>query len=68
MRKGIVPIAFVIAGILMLFAGAAVASAEENAAGAVGNFLQNKWVAFGLIFAGVIWYASDEGYLRKAIG
>ena len=58
------PFVLVVAGILMLFAGSAVASAEEGAATSIGNFIQNKWVAVGLIIAGVAWFAHDEGWLR----
>ena len=67
MRKGLVPITLIIAGVLMLFAGSAVASAEESASNAIGNFLQNKWVAIGLIVAGAVWFASEEGYLKRLV-
>ena len=49
----------------MLFAGSAVASAEEGAANALGGLLQNKWLAGGFILAGALWFASEEGYLSK---
>jgi len=62
------PIILVVLGVFMLFAGSGIASAEEGAAMSLGNLLQNKWIAAGLILAGVIWFASEEGYLRKVIG
>jgi hypothetical protein len=57
------PFILVVAGVLMLFAGSAVASAEEGAASAIGSFIQNKWVAIGLIVAGALWFAKEEGLL-----
>lgn len=60
------PIALVILGVLALFAGDKVASAEEGIASSVGNLLSSKWVAIGLILAGALWFASEEGYLSKA--
>lgn len=59
------PILIVVAGIALLFAGSALANAEESAATGVGNFLSSKWVAIGLIAAGALWFASEEGYLSK---
>ena len=59
------PIVFVVAGILMLFAGSAVASAEEGVASSVGNFIQNKWLAAGMILAGTLWFGYEEGYFPK---
>lgn len=59
------PIILVVLGVFMLFAGSAVASAEEGAANAIGRLLQNKWLAAGLILAGALWFASEEGYLSK---
>jgi hypothetical protein len=60
------PLILVALGILMLFAGSAVTSAEEGVANSIGNLLQNKWVAIGFIAAGALLFASDEGYLRRA--
>lgn len=66
MRKMfLVPVGIVILGILMLFAGSAVASAEEGVSTAIGKFLQNKWVAIGLVLTGILWFAHDEGFLGK---
>lgn len=62
------PIILVVLGIFMLFAGSAVASAEEGAANSLGRLIQNKWVAAGLIIAGALWFASDEGLLSKVTG
>jgi hypothetical protein len=59
------PFILIVIGVLMLFAGSAVASAEEGAANSIGNFLQNKWVAIGLIAAGGLWVASEEGVFSK---
>lgn len=59
-----IPIGFIGLGLLMLFAGSAVSSAEEGVASSLGNFVQNKWVAFGLIAVGALWFAHDEGYLK----
>ena len=59
------PIILVVLGVFMLFAGSAVASAEEGIANSLGKFIQNKWIAAGLIIAGALWFASSEGYLSK---
>lgn len=63
----VAPIILVVLGIFMLFAGSAVASAEEGIAGSIGNLLQNKWLAAGLILAGGLWFASEEGLLKKVL-
>jgi hypothetical protein len=59
------PIILVVLGIFMLFAGSAVAAAEEGAANSIGNLIQNKWLAIGFIAAGALWFASEEGYLAR---
>ena len=59
------PIIIAVVGIFMLFTGSAIASAEEGVANAAGRFLQNKWLAGGLIVAGALWFASEEGYLAR---
>ena len=59
-----IPIGLVLLGILMLFAGPAVSSAEEGISNSVGNLIQNKWVAVGLILAGALWFAHDEGLIK----
>jgi len=60
------PIILVVLGLFALFAGPSVASAEEGLANSVGNLLSSKWFAVGLILAGGLWFASEEGYLSKA--
>jgi len=60
------PILLVVVGLLALFAGPSVASAEEGVANSLGNALSSKWLAVGLITAGALWFASEEGYLQKA--
>jgi len=60
------PIFLVGVGIVALFAGSQVASTEEGIATSIGNLLSNTWVAIGLIAVGALWFASSEGYLRKA--
>lgn len=64
-RLTAIPIGIVLLGILMLFSGSAVASAEEGVSTSIGNLLQNKWVAVGLILAGGLWFAHDEGLLKR---
>jgi len=59
------PIILVALGILLLFGGSSAASAEEGVSNAVGNFLQSKWLAFGLIATGALLFAHDEGYLSR---
>lgn len=59
------PIVLVVAGIMMLFAGSALANAEQGVASSAGNFLQNKWVAAGMIIAGALWFGYEEGYFPK---
>jgi hypothetical protein len=65
--KFVSPIVIVGIGILLLFAGSSAANAEETAANAIGNFLQNKWVAIGIIVVGALLFASQEGLIKKAI-
>jgi len=59
------PLILVALGILMLFGGSSAASAEEGIANSLGNFLQNKWLAVGVIAAGALLFAHEEGYLSK---
>lgn len=59
------PILVLIAGVVLLFAGSAFASAEEGIAASIGKFAQNKWIAVGLIVAGGLWFAHEEGYLTR---
>ena len=60
------PIILVVVGLFALFAGDTLASAEEGVANSIGNALSSKWLAIGLIAAGALWFASEEGYLGKA--
>lgn len=62
----VAPIILVVIGLLALFAGPSVASAEEGIANSIGNVISSKWVAIGIILAGALWFASEEGYLKKA--
>ena len=58
------PILILLAGIVMLFAGSQLANSEEQIANGIGKFLGSKWVAAGLILAGGLWFASEEGLLK----
>jgi len=62
----VAPIILVVVGLFALFAGGTLASAEEGVANSLGNALSSKWLAVGLITAGALWFASEEGYLQKA--
>jgi hypothetical protein len=59
------PILLVVVGVLILFGGSTAASAEESAANVIGRILQSKWLAVGLIAAGALLFANEEGYLSR---
>jgi hypothetical protein len=65
--KWLSPIILVAVGVLLLFAGSSAASAEETVASSIGNFIQSKWVAIGLITVGALLFASEEGYLKRLL-
>lgn len=58
------PILLVGLGILLLFGGSQAASTEEGVANSIGNLLQSKWLAIGLIATGALLFAHDQGYLE----
>jgi hypothetical protein len=60
------PVALVALGLFALFAGDSIASTEEGIANSIGNLISNTWVAVGLILAGILLFASNEGYLSRA--
>lgn len=62
--KWLSPIILVALGVLLLFAGSSAASAEESVANSIGNFVQSKWVAIGLIVVGGLLFANEKGYLE----
>jgi hypothetical protein len=59
------PLLLVAIGVLILFGGSTAANAEETAANAIGRILQSKWLAIGLIAAGALLFANEQGYLER---
>lgn len=64
MKNALVPIAVLAVGVILLFGGSALESAEEGVANSVGSILGNTWFALALLIAGGIWLYSTTGHFK----